>query len=103
MSQARVSGITERLLSGQDDGNGIHLQDYIAGGQYLADVAVDGQQTAAAMMTQNMIAAGINTLYKNSQVYIVASPTNNCNGDTRGPQETKFCRDGDNTVYYAFQ
>jgi hypothetical protein len=102
-SEAGIASLTSNLLDGKDDSNGLYLQDYIAGGGYLANIADNGQQTAAQLMAQIMYAGAINTLWKNSYVYIVASPAvnNDCNSDRRGPQDSKFCRDNDTNVYYA--
>ena len=98
-----VANTTTNLLNGQDDGNGKFLWDYLGGGSYLNDIQ-DSQETGAELMTKMFLGGGINALWSQSYVYIVAAPEKSgvsCENDTRGPSSTKFCR-GDGRVYYAY-
>lgn len=62
-----------------------------------------GQTEKVATFLSTQIAAFmIDKLWRESHTYIYAAPTDDCQHDSRGPRETKHCRPGDPTVYYAY-
>ena len=92
------------VLDGKTDGNGNHFWDYADGGLFAnwREESSDFSQTDSDKVTTNMVVAGaINSLWKASYTYIVASEAKNgdCNSDDRVDGVQKFCRDGDSWIY----
>ncbi|KAI9681540.1 MAG: hypothetical protein M1817_002825 [Caeruleum heppii] len=96
-----LSEASNSLLMGERDDGGRHLWDYLADGTFTKRPK-DESASITKFLTTVYTAGAINTLWKSDRTYIVASETSNCEGDWRGPQESKYCRPGDPHVYYAY-
>ena len=61
----------------------------------MAHPVVDKTQEIADFISTQLASIVLNNMWIEQHTYIVATPTKNCHADRRGPQETKFCREGD--------
>ncbi|KAI5461019.1 hypothetical protein BGZ63DRAFT_425475 [Mariannaea sp. PMI_226] len=98
--QTTASSLVDTLYAGQPDNNGNRIWDYIKDGTQIVppSAAVDA---AANVLSQVMTAGVINVLWKDNYVYIVGTPSSDCQNDKRGPSDLRFCL-GDGNVYYLY-
>lgn len=105
LAQSRLSHDSQLLLAGNPDATGNSIDAYLADGA-LATVPSDLGDKITKFVNNQMAALAINSIWRYTHVYIVASPLKDgeiCEDDKRGPKETRYCMEGDRTVYYAYQ
>ncbi|KAI5465084.1 hypothetical protein BGZ63DRAFT_452188 [Mariannaea sp. PMI_226] len=89
------------LFSGQADNNGNYIWDYVKDGAQMYSLDDHAYDRTTDLLMRVMTSGSINALWKNNHVYIVGSPTADCQNDNRAPKDVRFCFEDDNShVYY---
>ena len=68
----------------------------------MVESPVDVTRLVANAISTQIASVMIARLWRDTHTYIYAAPTEDCEADRRGPQDTKYCRPGDPNVYYAY-
>lgn len=68
----------------------------------MIEPPTDNSEEIAQFVSSQIAAMMIDRVWRATHTYILGAPTESCEEDQRGPQDTKFCRKGDPNVYYAY-
>ena len=68
----------------------------------MIEPPTDNSEEVAQFVSSQIAAMMIDRVWRATHTYILGAPTESCEEDQRGPQDTKYCRKGDPNVYYAY-
>ncbi|KAI9795623.1 MAG: hypothetical protein M1833_006944 [Piccolia ochrophora] len=97
-----LGGDLTALLAGQKAANGAYIWDYLQGGSFTYPANPDNVTEISSYVQQQYVAGAINALWKNQFTYILAIESADCNAETRGPEETRFCVEGYPYAFYYY-